>query len=407
MLIGHVKAAARSTTSWRRAAFVALAVACASLPRMASGQEGFAQARLVENSVDVLGDQENWTLDRTPIMQVGGQASGLDLYRVRGAVRLASGVLVIANSGRNELLFLSPAGGLLKRVGREGSGPGEFMHMSSFGRLGHDSVYVWDHLNTRVSVFDRTGDLTESFSVGQFAFGAYGPHGTLSDKRFVFASSQARIGDGSFARDSTWVFIYDPSTETADTIARFPKSDLGNPAGSLIFGPQAVLTASGEHIVWGFGDVFELLRIDPFGGDHLRIRKAHEWFEIDGAKWARYVEYRVANLRGRSARLENMRARARRELENVHHAEHLPAFREVKLGTAGRLWVKEHSLPGVYNAPWHLFSPEGVWMGALRAPVGLSIMDVGPDWVLAVDRDDLDIEVLKLLTLRRGGSGGR
>ena len=89
-----------------------------------------------------------------------GRASGdpsQELYRVSGAVRLADGRIVVANSGSSELRYFDSSGDYLKSVGRRGGGPGEFTGDLTLLPYHGDSLLVWDARLRRFSLFDFNG----------------------------------------------------------------------------------------------------------------------------------------------------------------------------------------------------------------------------------------------------------
>jgi hypothetical protein len=52
---------------------------------------------------------------------------------------------------------------------------------------------------------------------------------------------------------------------------------------------------------------------------------------------------------------------------------------------------------------WEVFDPAGAWLGTLSTPARFSVLEIGRDYVLGVRRDDLDVEHVQVLRLRRGG----
>lgn len=80
-----------------------------------------------------------------------------ELYRVSGAVRLADGRIVVANSGSSELRYFDSTGGYLRSVGRRGGGPGEFTGDLKLLPYHGDSLLVWDARLRRFSLFAFNG----------------------------------------------------------------------------------------------------------------------------------------------------------------------------------------------------------------------------------------------------------
>ena len=52
-----------------------------------------------------------------------------------------------------------------------------------------------------------------------------------------------------------------------------------------------------------------------------------------------------------------------------------------------------------------LFRPDGVYLGTVKLPHGLRVMEIGADYVLGVATDDLDIQYVHLYGLDRGFGG--
>jgi hypothetical protein len=63
----------------------------------------------------------------------------------------------------NSILLFSPAGKLLRRIGREGAGPGEFRINSGMVALGDSGLAIWDSRNARISFFSSKGDFRTSW----------------------------------------------------------------------------------------------------------------------------------------------------------------------------------------------------------------------------------------------------
>jgi hypothetical protein len=69
----------------------------------------------------------------------------------------ADGNVYVAEASTMEIRVYSPDGGILRRFGRRGDGPGEFQGIR-FGVKG-DTVWVFDMMAQRITLFDRQGKL--------------------------------------------------------------------------------------------------------------------------------------------------------------------------------------------------------------------------------------------------------
>jgi hypothetical protein len=74
---------------------------------------------------------------------IGGEK--LELFRVRDALFLKDGTLVIATGGSEELLFVDPWGGTVRRFGGRGEGPGEFEGLKRLFSAPNGGFYGWDY----------------------------------------------------------------------------------------------------------------------------------------------------------------------------------------------------------------------------------------------------------------------
>ena len=108
------------------------------------------------------------------------------------------------------------------------------------------------------------------------------------------------------------------------------------------------------------------------------------------------AEYRSAQL----SRVDSM-GRAGLEDAGMLMPPAMPAFTNFLLDSEGNLWVKRFHPPWEEGNRWGVFSPDGEFYGNVDMPIGLDVMDITGDYVLGVTRDDLDVERVELLALRR------
>ena len=63
----------------------------------------------------------------------------------------------------HSLLLFDTAGKLVRRIGRDGAGPGEFRSNNGMVALPDSGIAVWDSRNARVSFFTKSGDFSTSW----------------------------------------------------------------------------------------------------------------------------------------------------------------------------------------------------------------------------------------------------
>ncbi|MEE8116503.1 MAG: hypothetical protein V3T28_05275 [Gemmatimonadales bacterium] len=67
----------------------------------------------------------------------------------------------------------------------------------------------------------------------------------------------------------------------------------------------------------------------------------------------------------------------------------------------GYLWVERFRRLGESQPEWLVFEPEGRWLGTVETPPGIRVTEIGAEYVLGIDRDELDVERVLLYELAR------
>jgi hypothetical protein len=65
------------------------------------------------------------------------------------------------------------------------------------------------------------------------------------------------------------------------------------------------------------------------------------------------------------------------------------------------VWVRESSRPGQQRSEWSVFSAAGELLGTVLMPPGVDVLDIGADYVLGLQRDELGVEYVRKFRLRR------
>jgi len=84
------------------------------------------------------------------------------------------------------------------------------------------------------------------------------------------------------------------------------------------------------------------------------------------------------------------------------HADFMPAFEALLLDSEGYLWVEDKNIPGDTLRTWTVFDKSGVPETRLSLPATNRVLDIGRDFVMAVFRDELDVEYVRVYPLTRG-----
>jgi len=99
-------------------------------------------------------------------------------------------------------------------------------------------------------------------------------------------------------------------------------------------------------------------------------------------------------------------------IEGQTFADELPAFSGLLIDEEGNAWLRRyeplHALPATQYLPtldapstWAVLDPDGRWLGDVRVPASLHLLEIGTDYVLGLHRDEFEVEYLRVHDLRK------
>ncbi|MYA64531.1 MAG: hypothetical protein F4139_07995 [Gemmatimonadetes bacterium] len=348
-------------------------------------------------------------------------------YRVGDATRLADGRIVVANGGSNELLVFDADGNHLGAWAGEGDGPGEFWDLSTVRPWPGDSLIAGDSQQGRASIFDLAGvhgrtmtlrgpldpATREVAAAGQAADGAPAdvePHVVLrvlpggamltrTPRGFRqgfhrWESSYALMGTDGSIRESLGNYL------GIDTFSAFYQQPDGNFAVIPLrhpFGKTTVTTAWGDLAAIGDTETYEIRGYRSDGSLARIVRRDHEMKTPTQAEQDEAFRARFAGL-SEEDREPRMAVAA-----DVPLVESFPAYSRIRGDALGNLWVAEFKLPDArYEGTlWTVFDREGRALGFVATPGGLSIFEIGEDYILGSTTDEMDVEYVEMWELAR------
>ena len=92
----------------------------------------------------------------------------------------------------------------------------------------------------------------------------------------------------------------------------------------------------------------------------------------------------------------------RRSLEGMPVPERMPAFGGIMSDGPGNLWVGEWTMYPRAPGAWKVFDAAGTWLGEVEMPSTFFPMDIGENWILGLERDEMDVEYMVLYPLQKG-----
>lgn len=355
------------------------------------------------------------------LVSIGG-AEGPEaelLSRVGGATRLPNGGIALSDNGSASVRLYDRPGNLVWSFGRRGEGPSEFTGVLGPWQVGTDEV--------RLAAYDGRGQrLTTLTSDGEFLavrplrpFSANPPRvaGVLDDLTVVQTERAWTSEPGEFSAVTAHVVVFSPPDWSRDTIYSASTNRRG-----------FVTTESGREVM--MGPIFEP-HFSADADDSLIVVtdcKTAEYREIgsDGrvtriVRWPagdRRVSdeeialYREEMRQGLSPDLrraadERLAASPVRDVFPACDLPHPLLGGALRVGTDGDVWVRRYIRPSDAEHTWLRFG-DGVLRGVLYLDPSMAVQEFGGDYMIVVERDELDVErvreyVLQIVPANSGG----
>lgn len=358
--------------------------------------------------------QPVWHVSQLPAVSIGdGAGENQALFSVRDATVAPDGSILVLNGG-SEVRVYSAQGEFVDAIGRRGAGPGEFMGASTLRVTAGGRLLVYDLVGARVTTFAPDEELEDTRPM-RYDIGA----------SLAFRSSFRPFADGSvpFARldvsmretfrreeglyeDDTEIHVHDG--DRLRRILRRPRGPAYRVPGLirpvpfeesvlLATGPRTVVVGTSHHTVFQRVDrAGELVGEYTASGSTRRVT-ARDWALYED--WLREELANPVSLPGVGA-TRDPTFKVERFLEKTPRGERMPLFDELLLDDEGRLWVREYSLEGDMVA-WQAVAPGAGTVGQVELPRDWEVFEFGEDYVLALVRDELDIEIVRTYGIER------
>jgi hypothetical protein len=368
---------------------------------------------IVENG-PVAGNLDVWRLTEPAVLELGtleGEPSH-EFSQVVGAVRLSDGRIVVGDGGSKEARYFDSDGGHLLSVGGPGEGPGEFRFLYTVARLPGDTVVVGGWPIGWSSWYDAQGNHISDERVGPYFPGLLGKYlwdGTLLVDRYERGSHGNEIewwavnGEENPFRASGYITRVSRDGESMDTLTDIVGPEwfkIGRPRQGLVvhaspFGRTTLVAQSHDRLFVGETGTREIA-VRRFDGSIERvIRWEGPTVSVAGGDRSAFREEVLGTLRQ-----PNRRPDYERWLAEVPYPEVKPAFRTMIADSRGHLWVREWARANDVRDRWKVFSSEGRIIAEVEVPRDVTILGID-DAVLALFKDELDLEYVRLYHLRR------
>jgi hypothetical protein len=175
----------------------------------------------------------------------------------------------------------------------------------------------------------------------------------------------------------------------------------GSEQGIVAFGPRAYRAVAGDRLYFAPGDVLEVRVHDP-SGTLLRISRLDRAPRaVTEADRSAYTDSMDASMRGLPP---ESAARQRARIGDPQFHPHFPALGAILVDATGATWLADYTPP--FHSPsnrWTVFDADGHYLGEVELPTGLTVDQIGADFVLGRWTDALDVEHVRLHALHKPG----
>lgn len=334
-----------------------------------------------------------------PLYRYGAGLEDYAFQRIWRGVLLADGGAAVADAANREIVMIDAGGGFDGRLAGRGDGPGEIDMPRTLLPAGGNSLLLEDAGHARLTLF-AGGTAVREVDMRFLNRGLM--------VRGLDAGGQALMTSARYLPDfpEPWLrghmVRFDMAAGAVDTVASYDWVPSEPPRGEGPrdpFGPGGFVTVVRGRFVYMRSDTPEVIWRNADGTAHQIVRWRPAPTYPDDEDWTLYVATLKAQLRPANPHIQSdeefdeFMARVLADYE-VAPNEPLPLVSEIFGDREGRVWlgVWAADAPLSGAARYSVLAPDGAWLGNVRAPPRVRILDVAGGRVLGVFRDELGVE---------------
>ncbi len=379
-----------------------------------------AGVRIVESTAAAWSPAEAWRLAPEPMTVIGaGQNPDDQLFDVVGVDRLGTGEIVIANGGSQEVRLYSLDGDLRQVLGGRGEGPGEFTTLSSVHVTEGDTIIAVNQVPLRVSRFTAEAGLLRDHALGYdreprwidaYPVGLFG-----SAQLLVYGYPDyldPRFGDGYHHEPFPWG-VLDLEDGSVLEGGEFPGYEMmvehvgrGVRTLAIPFSRTGDLAPAESAVLVAPNDGYRILKYRLDGTLEAEWRYLRPAREVTANAVREWIDRRAEGFGDRS---DPRVAEAVRVLQSLQPPDSFPHVQGVETDVLGNTWVREFHWPPSDSISFTVFGVDGRVLGRVLVPEGLdgangpesTPLRIGPDFLLGVWKNDLDVEEVRLYPIHR------
>ncbi len=344
-----------------------------------------------------------------PLYQYGAGPEDYPFRSIWRGTLLPEGSAAVIDALNAELVLVAPDGTFRGLLAGRGDGPGELDRPAAVFSLGGDTLLVDDRGHARLTFFAGGAVVREvdtrllNRSLGLVGIDADG-HPLMASSSYMPGFAEAWLR-GHMVRFDIDAGVVD-TVGAYDWVRRSPREGPFNP-----FETGGTVTAAAGRFVYARTDRPEVTWRNPDG----TVRQIARWRSSpaypDEEDWQRFASSMRTRLRPANPHIQSetefeelvRRSLARYELQED---EPLPLFTRLFGDREGRVWLGHHTIGAqlVGVSGYSILAPDGIWLGDVRAPRGVRLLDVAQGRALGVFRDETGVESLVLYELLPAGT---
>lgn len=317
------------------------------------------------------------------------------LATVSDVAVLPTGELAIADAGEHRIAWFDSTGSLVRRVGRQGRGPGEFQMLNSLAVSDRGTLLAYDTRLRRLTEFGTHGELLHTHGAG-VAFGWKLIAEAGGELLFVTETLPGpRLRAQGFGADSGKLVAVHIETGEIRVVASVPvrtRLAVGDGAASMVistpFDSPLIVALCGSDLLTAFGDdnAVRWLRVDGSPATNPLLTHGLPRPEMTEPVLRAALDRRAGNQRG-----SDLAMRAGTELEKHRNELRRPYFDAAAIDVDGSVWLRTGP------TTWRHYADDGQTIGTVELPSESRIVSMNAERVVARrDRDDgTDIILMK------------
>ena len=322
---------------------------------------------------------------------------------VTGAVRLEDGSVVVADEHAYEIRLFDANGRHLWTSGRAGEGPGEYGGVRLMRGCPGSPITVFDWHRDRITELDADGSVTGTRNLAEDGINPYGEPACSPDGALVYTPWwNTRMDYLTLSPGDTYrvpmelVRAKDGVLDTLGAgipgVERFvtgPRGGRPTGSGPAEWGKDLRYAVTASGVWYGSADDYELTLLEAAGGGSRAVRWDGPDLEVTGEHLDRYRDAYAARYDDPAERRRFLRQQWP-DIED-RMPERFPAYESLLSVADGSVWVVTFN----WRSPereLHLLGADGTWLRRATVPARATVLDAGPDWLLLLERDELDMQ---------------